>query len=97
MEYIIKSIKHSGRKGLRGTDRTDGRYPDRIGRVVELEPTECEIGFPFMLNYIRLADGSDYSNMYLHCSRLVNIRASVDYELVLVETLNTLYEFEKCR
>lgn len=89
MEYRIKSIKHSGRKGLRGTNRTDGRYPDRVGRVVELEPTECEIGFPFMLSYIRLADGSDYSNMCLRCSRLVKITDTGD--TVIVETNNTIY------
>lgn len=97
MEYRIKSIKHSGRMGTRMTDRTDGRYPQRIGRVVELEPTECEIGLPFMLNYLRLADGSDYSNMYLHCSRLVKISSTIDDECVFAETLNTIYEFEKCR
>lgn len=95
MEYRIKSIKHSGRMGLRGTDRTDGRYPGRIGRVVDLKPTECKIGQPFVLNYLRLADGSDYSNMYLRCSRLVNF-TTINGDMNTAETNNTIYEFEKC-
>jgi len=95
MEYKIKSIKHSGRKGARMTDRTDGRYPDRVGRVVEFKPTEYDIGFPFILKYLRLADGSDYSGMWLQCSRLVKISSTLDDETVFVETLNTIYEFEK--
>lgn len=95
MEYRIKSIKHSGRKGTRMTDRIDGRYPQRVGRVVDLEPTEYEIGFPFILKYLRLADGSDYSNMYLNCSRLVKISSTIDDEIVVAETNNTVYEFEK--
>lgn len=97
MEYRIKSIKHSGRKGIRMTDRTDGRYPDRVGRVVEFEPTEYEVGFPFILKYLRLSDGSDYSGMWLQCSRLVKISSTYDDDVVLAETLNTIYEFEKCK
>lgn len=96
MEYRIKSIKHSGRRGTRMTDRIDGRYPQRVERVVDLEPSEYETGFQFILKYLRLADGSDYSNMYLHCSVLVKISSTIDDEIVVAETNNTIYEFEKC-
>ena len=96
MEYKIKSIKHSGRKELRGTDRTDGRYQERVGRTVNLDNiSDYKIGNTFWINYLRLADGSDYSNMCLRCSRLVKITDTGD--TVMVETNNTIYEFEKCK
>ena len=96
MEYKIKSIKHSGRRGTRMTDRINGRYPQRVGRIVDLDPTKYEVGFPFILKYLRLADGSDYSNMNLRCSMLVKISSTIDDEIIVVETSNTIYEFEKC-
>lgn len=43
MLYKIKSIKHNGTCGERGTERTDGRYPLRIGRVVKLNIDDIEI------------------------------------------------------
>lgn len=48
MLYKIVSIKHSGTCGKRGTERTDGRYPLRIGRVVKLNIDDIEIGCPLV-------------------------------------------------
>lgn len=95
MKYKIKSIKHSGTYGERNSDRKDGKYPERIGRIIDFEPTEYEIEFPLILKYLELADGSDYSNRFLRCSKLVNISSTINDEIVLAETNNTIYEFER--
>ena len=41
--YRINSIVHSGIDGERNTPRTDGRYPLRIGRIVEFNEINKEI------------------------------------------------------
>lgn len=57
MEYKITKITHSGTKGERGQDRTDGRYPMRIGRTVELDLDRVKLGKPMIINYLKNADG----------------------------------------
>lgn len=51
--YQIKSILHTGRKGERCTPRTDGRYPLRINRIVELDVHTLAKGFPLILDYVK--------------------------------------------
>ena len=51
MLYKIKSIKHSGTYGERDTERTDGRYPLRIGRIVNLDADYIEIGYPLVIQW----------------------------------------------
>ena len=94
--YRIKSIAHSGRKGVRGLPRTDGRYPVRIGRIVSDIPLDAEtsIGKPLVLSYVKDENGNDYSRYYLHCSLIIGIHNVLD-ELICIETLNTIYEFER--
>lgn len=93
MEYRIKSIKHSGKKGERGTDRTDDRYPMRIGRTVEVTPFDIVPGVPLWINYLKDSDGSDYSNMTLRTSFVVDVDGNDD--LFTVETNNSIFEFER--
>ena len=83
MEYKITKITHSGTKGERGQDRTDGRYPMRIGRTVELDLDKVKLGKPMIINYLKNADGSDYSNMCLRTSA------------VFIETMNSIFIFKK--
>lgn len=94
MFYRIKSISHSGRKGNRGTPRTDGRYPLRIGRTVNLDISKLISGVPLILNYVKDENGNDYSGHYLNCSRIQGIHI-VSENLFVVETNNSIYEFEK--
>lgn len=94
MEYRIKSIKHSGRKGIRGTDRTDGRYPIRIGRTVDMDFEYIYPGVSMWLNYVKNSDGSDYSNKMLLTSKVVDIEKQNE-DIVIVETINSIFEFEK--
>lgn len=93
-QYRIKSISHSGSRGNRGTARTDGRYPTRIGRIVELEYKKLVLGTPLILNYIKDENGNDYRGMYLRCSRIQSIHI-VTEKLFVVETMNSIYEFEE--
>ena len=93
MEYRIKRILHAGSEGVRGTERTDGRYPLRIGRTINLDIDSIKIGQPFILWYLKNADGSDYSNKWLPTSNVVGIHG-LDGAFICVETLNSIYEFE---
>lgn len=92
--YRIKSILHSGRKGERNTQRTDGRYPLRINRIIELNDKDIIIGVPLVITYVKDENGDDYRGYYLHTSYVVDW----DYEfdnLIRIETNNSIYEFEK--
>lgn len=93
--YKIKSIYHSGRKGTRGTARTDGRYPLRIGRTVNIDLQNLVEGTPLVLPYVvKDKKGNDCSGYYLRCSRIQSIHI-VSEKLFTVETNNSIYEFEK--
>lgn len=99
MLYKIVSIKHSGTCGKRGTERADGRYPLRIGRVVDLDVDYIEIGFPLVLRYIRDSDGSPMRFSLLKTSDVVQITSVGELLInslgVIVETENSIFEFER--
>lgn len=92
--YKIKSITHSGRKGNRGTPRTDGRYPQRVGRIVEINLKNLVLGTPLILNYVKDEHGNNYRGSILNCSRIQSTHM-VTNKLLVVETCNTIYEFEE--
>ena len=99
MLYKIKSIKHSGTCGERGTDRTDNRYPLRIGRVVELDINYIEIGYPLLLQYVKDYDGTPMKFSLLKTSKIKNCIIIDDLEgitkYVMIETENSIFEFER--
>lgn len=72
------------------TTRKDGRYPLRLGRIVK-EP-KPHIGIPMILEYLRNADGSDYSGYTLRTSRVIDVRQKTG--ILEVETVNSIYIFE---
>ena len=98
MLYKIKSIKHS-RGILKGLDRQDGRYPLRIGRIVNLNIDYIEIGYPLVIRYIRDSDGTPMKFSVLKTSNVVEINSVGEVEcdplFVIVETENSIFEFEK--
>lgn len=94
MIYKIKSISHTGTKGTRGIERTDGRYPLRIGRTVNIDLKNLLEGTPLILSYVKDEKGNDYSRYYLRCSMIQSIHVVSD-KLFTVETNNSIYEFEK--
>lgn len=85
-EYRIVDIWDAKSK----KSRTDGRYPLRIGRIVK-EP-KPQIALPMVLEYLRNADGSDYSGYILTTSRVVDVREKTG--ILEVETMNSVYIFE---
>lgn len=67
-QYKIKEILHSGSCGVRGTKRTDGRYPLRIGRIVDLDVTKIIGDAPMIINYVCDTDGTSLKGMVLYTS-----------------------------
>ena len=92
--YKIKMILHNGRKGIRGSERTDGRYPLRIGRTVMIDLQKLVKGTPLFLSYLKDKNGNDYTGYCLKCSRIQNIHV-ISEKIFTVETNNSIYEFEK--
>ena len=99
MLYKIKNIKHSGTYGKRDTERTDGRYPIRIGRIVNLDFDYIEIGFPLVLRYVRDSDDMPMKFSLLKTSNVVSVNSVGELEcdplFVVVETENSIFEFER--
>lgn len=95
--YRINSILHSGIKGKRNTPRTDGRYPLRLNRIIELndgiKKGDIISGMPFILKYVKDENGNDY-NGYLQTSRVVDWDFVFD-NVIRIETLNSIYELER--
>ena len=71
--------------------RTDGRYPLRIGRIVK-EPKAYDMQ-PMALEYLRNADGSDYSGKFLRTSCVIESFVNQNGNLIII-TMNSEYEFE---
>lgn len=89
-ELKIKSIKHSGRKGLRGTPVADQKYEDMIGCTVF-----CDIKNAVQFHELRW--NFDYHPRYDYWITSEVLALSYDeknhiYEL---ETANTIYELEE--
>ena len=97
MLFIIKSIKHSGTCGKRGTERTDDGYPQRIGRVVKLDMNYIEMGYPLLIHYIRDSDGTSMRFSLLKTSNVKNYIVADDLEgivkYITIETKNSIFEF----
>lgn len=92
--YQIKSIVHTGRKGERGTPRTDGRYPLRIGRIVELDVDTLERDEQLIFDYVKDENGNDYSGKSLYCSIIIDWDYVYDNR-IKIETFNSIYELEE--
>ena len=95
MEYKIARIQHSGTCGERWTDLEDGRYIHRVGRTVELDVENIEVGLPMIIHYVKDRDGSDYSTFILATRRVKRVHVPDD-NTVIVETRNSIFRFEKC-
>ena len=92
-QYKIKEILHSGSCDVRGTKRTDGRYPLRIGRIVDLDVTKIIGDAPMIINYVGHTDGTSLKGMVLYTSHVIHITVKVTE--VTVETENSIYVFER--
>lgn len=102
--YRIKSILHSGRDGERNTPRMDKKHPYRVNRIVEINDNEISdnhilignivTGSPLLLRYVKDENGEDYSRFCLQTTNVLDWDFIYD-GLIRVETLNSIYEFER--
>ena len=98
MLYKIVGIKHS-RGTLKGLDRQDDRYPQRIGRIISLDINDILIDFPLIIKYVRDYDGTTMRNLILRTS----LGKSFEYikdkngniDCINVVTENSIYKFER--
>ena len=75
-----------------GATRTDGRYPLRIGCVVEI--LVIDIGFPMIFKHTAAARGNGKSG-YLQTSRIVKIESDSELNNIVIDTLNSVYTLTK--
>lgn len=92
MEYEIIGISHSQPDNVLWNPRTDGRYPMRIGRIIDLDRSRIIEDESAILAYVRDADGSPYDR-YLHTSIVQGIREIGD--TIFIETMNSIYALRK--
>lgn len=93
MECKIERITHSGTMGERGTERADGRYPLRIGRIVNLDIKNIKIGHPIIAEYIKDSDSSDFTWKYLLTSPVIKTIETTG--TISIETMDSIFEFRK--
>jgi hypothetical protein len=88
-KYKVISIQHNGNKGERYTDRTDGRYPLRVGRICEFG--QVFMGLPLVIRWVKDQNGNDYCGT-LRRSKVKCLWQSEN--ILTAETINTIYRFE---
>lgn len=98
MLYKIIGIKHS-RGTLKGLDRQDDRYPQRIGRIISLDINDILIDFPLIIKYVRDYDGTTMRNLILRTSLVKSFEYIKDkngnIDCINVVTENSIYKFER--
>ena len=98
MLYKIASIKHS-RGTLKGLDRQDDRYPQRIGRIISLDIDDILIDFPLIIKYVRDSDGTPMRWMILRTSLVKSFEyiedKNGDIDCINVVTENSIYKFKR--
>lgn len=93
MLYRIKKIVHSGTYGEYGTERTDGRYPLRKGRTVNLNPDNILLYNPMLIAYVSEPDGKPLNGKFLYTTPVTSVVKGDDE--IIIETKNSIYVFER--
>lgn len=89
MKYKIVEIYHNGKHGKLFEPRRDGRYPFRIGRIVEFDPTEIEYGNPAYIHNVVENDGTPCDSTLITSNVLSLIYAMGFFEAIFTE--NSIY------
>lgn len=85
MKFLIQSITRRN-----GEIRTDGKYPERTGSIIEFIG-DVNIGHPAFFKYIKLNDGSDGGLRCTQTSRVDDIEWYKDN--FYIYTRNSIYKF----
>lgn len=88
MNYKIKKITH-----LNGAERTDGRYPLRIGRIISSESI-IKVGSPAVLLYLTDENGEECFGKYLRTSTVQSINHNFENMDIEFTTHNSIYVLE---
>ena len=75
-----------------GKTRTDGRYPQRIGCLVEI--LFMWVGISLVLSYLEDADGNKKQG-FLKTSLITEIDGDASSDVITVTTLNSVYTLTK--
>ena len=84
----IKSITHSGRKGLRGTPVDDPKYDGVVGSLLWLNPASMQQFTPLCFYLINNKNYTTWTT-----SEVLESYINLDGELV-IETYNSVYTLE---
>ena len=90
-KYILKEILHSGRKGIRGTDRTELKYKGLLGyqcfissaQIRQFKPCKFDVNSPYY-DWWRT---SEVLAAKIYCND--------DGTFLEIETVNTIYIFKE--
>jgi hypothetical protein len=91
MFYKITQILHNGTFGKYGTERTDGEYLARKGRIVEVVFRNIKVGIPLILHYVTDEEGNACTGKYLISSPVNDFYIGADHVL-RITTRNSIYE-----
>lgn len=92
MRYKIISIKHAGRHGIRGTDVDDPKYDGLINSIIEMPNLDDSSIKYKSLHFDMIKTDSAYDWFHTSVVLALYLNKNMNY---VVETVNTLYEFEK--
>ena len=96
MKYRITKILHNGTAEAKGTERTDGMYPDRKGQIVTVNFDNWHIGSRMIMPYL-IEAGDVYNKFWGKALATSPVEAIYkrDDGSVELHTENSIYFFEK--
>lgn len=89
MYYKIKNITD-----LNGVKRTEGRYPLRIGRIIDGEESIIQVGSPAFLVYMTDEKGDMLVGKCLRTSTVQDMYINYENMDIEFKTLNSIYSLE---
>ena len=87
--YKLKSVKHNGRKGLRGSDFNNPKYKGLIGYKCLIDINLIKQYEPYSFKVL-----SPYYDSW-HTSEILEVGTSFDF--LEIETSNSIYFFERIK
>lgn len=90
MKYLIKDILFK----RTGETRTDGRYPNRIGSVVEFISNPI-VGTPLYFRYIKYNNGEPTEDHITRTSTVDDFDYYSKPDYLIIYTRNSIYYFKE--